>query len=88
MTSSVLDAALALADDAAAIPRENGELAFDAPWQGRALAMAVLLVERRGVEWDDFRQRLVAKIDHNPDRPYWDNWVAALDEFTGSFLSA
>lgn len=79
MSSPALDAALA-AEGADALPRINGELAFDAPWQGRALAMAVLLVERHGLPWEHFRSRLIAAIADDPERPYWDSWVAALDE--------
>ncbi len=69
-------------DDAFAeqtLPRSNGELIFDYPWQGRALAMAVLLVERTGRPWEDFRRRLVHAIGDKPGRPYWENWVAALE---------
>ncbi|HMG26455.1 MAG TPA: nitrile hydratase accessory protein, partial [Acidimicrobiia bacterium] len=47
----------------AALPRDNGELVFDAPWQGRVLAMALAVVEERGLEWDDFRRRLIAAIE-------------------------
>jgi hypothetical protein len=78
VSPSVLDDALG-PDGPAALPRVNGELAFDAPWQGRAMAMAVLLVERRGLAWDDFRQRLIAAIADDPDRPYWESWVVALE---------
>ena len=63
------------------LPRDNGALVFDAPWQGRALAMAVLVVERTGHRWDDFRTLLIASIDENPQRPYWESWVVALDRF-------
>lgn len=63
------------------IPRSNGSPAFDAPWQARAHAIAVLLVERTGQPWDAFRQRLMAAIAADPERPYWDSWVAALDDF-------
>ena len=65
---------------AAALPRENGELAFDAPWQGRVLGMALALVEQRGLEWDDFRERLIAAIDADPTRPYYESWTAALTD--------
>jgi hypothetical protein len=75
----VLDDALAPGGDAA-LPRVNGEVAFDAPWQGRALAMAVLLVEQRGLGWDDFRSRLIAAIADDPGRPYWESWVVALEQ--------
>ena len=61
------------------LPRSNGELVFDHPWQARALAMAVLLVERTGRPWDDFRRLLVKAIAEEPGRPYWEHWVVALE---------
>ena len=64
----------------AALPRQNGELVFDAPWQGRVLGMALALVEQRGLEWDDFRERLIAAIDADPTRPYYESWTAALTD--------
>jgi hypothetical protein len=60
------------------LPRENGELVFDAPWQGRVLAMAVGVVDHLGLDWDDFRTRLIAAIAEDPDRPYYESWTAAL----------
>jgi len=65
------------------LPRSNGALVFEAPWQGRALAMAVLLVERTGREWDDFRRQLIGAIGEDPGRPYWDSWGLALERFAG-----
>src|SRR5437868_2588318 len=62
----------------AALPRQNGELVFDAPWQGRVLGMALAVVQQRGLEWDDFRGRLIAAIDADPSRPYYESWTAAL----------
>ena len=64
----------------AALPRDNGELVFTAPWEGRALAMAVALVERLGLDWDAFRLRLIAAIADEPDRPYYESWAAALED--------
>ena len=64
----------------AALPRENGELVFDAPWQGRVLGMALAVVQERGLDWDDFRQRLIAAIDADPTRPYYESWTAALTD--------
>jgi nitrile hydratase accessory protein len=64
----------------AALPRENGELVFDAPWQGRVLGMALALVEQHELDWDDFRQRLIAAIDADPARPYYESWTAALTD--------
>jgi nitrile hydratase accessory protein len=63
---------------AAALPRQNGELVFDAPWQGRVLGMALALVQQRGLDWDEFRRRLIAAIDADPTRPYYESWTAAL----------
>jgi nitrile hydratase accessory protein len=64
----------------AALPRQNGELVFEAPWQGRVLGMALAVVQERGLEWDDFRQRLIAAIDADPTRPYYESWTAALTD--------
>ncbi|HXQ18651.1 MAG TPA: hypothetical protein VN781_03385 [Acidimicrobiales bacterium] len=63
------------------VPRANGSIAFDEPWQGRALAMAVLVVERSGRGWDDFRRHLIAALGEDTERPYWESWVRALDRF-------
>ena len=76
-TSPILDEGLA----EPSLPRDNGAPVFDAPWQGRALALAVLVVERTGRTWDDFRAHLIACIEGDSERPYWDSWVAALDRF-------
>jgi nitrile hydratase accessory protein len=64
----------------AALPRQNGDLVFDAPWQGRVLGMALAVVQQRGLEWDDFRERLIAAIDADPARPYYESWTAALTD--------
>lgn len=66
-------------DGPAAPPRDNGELVFNAPWEGRVFAMAVALVERLDVPWDEFRQRLIAAIARDPARPYYESWAAALE---------
>ena len=65
--------------DEASLPRDNGELVFDAPWQARALAIAVTLVDRLGLPWDAFRHRLIAEIANDPQRPYYESWGAALE---------
>ena len=63
----------------AALPRDNGELVFAAPWEGRAVALAVALVERLDLQWDAFRLRLIDAIAEQPDRPYYESWAAALE---------
>jgi nitrile hydratase accessory protein len=62
-----------------ALPRRNGELAFDAPWQGRAFAMAVAAVDNLGLDWEAFRAHLVAALEAEPARPYYESWLAALE---------
>jgi len=66
-------------DGESALPRDNGELVFAAPWEARAVAMAVALVERLGLPWDAFRQRLIGAIADDPDRPYYESWAVALE---------
>jgi nitrile hydratase accessory protein len=65
--------------DDQSLPRDNGELVFEAPWQARALAIAVALVDKLGLPWDAFRQRLMDEIAKDPQRPYYESWSAALE---------
>jgi hypothetical protein len=48
--------------DCAPLPRANGELVFEEVWQGRALGMGVVVLERLGLPWSDFRDHLAAAI--------------------------
>jgi nitrile hydratase accessory protein len=70
---------VALMDGVSALPRANGELVFSAPWEGRALALAVALVEELDLPWDEFRQRLIAGVAEAPNRPYYESWAVALE---------
>ena len=63
----------------AALPRDNGELVFDEPWEGRAVAIAVAAVRQLGLPWDEFRLRLIEAIGEVPERPYYESWAAALE---------
>lgn len=63
-----------------ALPRSNdGEPVFDDPWQGRVVAMAVETVAKLGLSWDAFRERLIAAIDDDPHRDYYESWLIALE---------
>jgi nitrile hydratase accessory protein len=80
---SAVDAALA---EHAPLPRDNGELVFEEPWQGRVLALGVLALERTGASWAEFRGHLVAAIQRHPPRPgesaatvYYTAWLDALE---------
>lgn len=62
------------------LPRRNGELAFDAPWQSTVFALAAAVIEHAfGGDREPFRQQLMAAIASEPGRPYWESWTAALE---------
>ena len=63
------------------VPRSNGTPVFDAPWQARAHALAVLSVQRSGRTWEEFRRHLIRAIERDDRRPYWDSWAVALEAF-------
>ena len=77
--NTALDPTITHMEGDAALPRDNGELVFAAPWEGRSLALAIALVDTLGLQWDDFRQQLIAAVEHEPDRPYYESWTAALE---------
>ena len=77
--SAELPLEVELMEDGSALPRDNGELRFAAPWEGRVLALAVALVDRLDLPWDAFRLRLIDAISEMPDRPYYESWTAALE---------
>jgi nitrile hydratase accessory protein len=62
----------------AALPRKNGELVFEAPWEGRAFGMAVVLHEKGAYPWDEFRDRLVQRVAEGSPR-YYESWLAAFE---------
>ena len=69
--------------EAARVPRKNGELVFEAPWQGRVFGLAVALSEQGVFAWEDFRQALIGEIAAAEARGgefrYYDAWLAALE---------
>ena len=72
---------------AEAPPRSNGELVFESPWQARAFGLAVGLVQEQGLDWEEFRGRLIAEIgawerEHEAGGDaydYYEHWLAALE---------
>jgi nitrile hydratase accessory protein len=52
-------------DGASALPRSNGELVFDAPWQGRLFGLVVHLCKAGAFKWDEFKTHLIAVIDES-----------------------
>jgi len=67
----------------AALPRKNGELVFDEPWQGRVFGMAVALHEQGFYDWDEFRRALIAQVQAAESRPgpfvYYEIWLATFE---------
>ena len=71
-----------------AMPRSNGELVFEEPWQARAFGIAVGLVQEQGLDWEEFRSRLIDEIGawerEHGNAPsdaydYYERWLAALE---------
>jgi nitrile hydratase accessory protein len=79
-----VDRLVAAMEGAGALPRKNGELVFDEPWQGRAFGMAVALHEQGRYEWEEFRQALIAQIAAAEARGgpfvYYELWLATFEE--------
>lgn len=74
-------------DDAATLPRDNGEIVFTRPWEARAFGMTVAMYEGGHFEWDSFRQRLIAEVgDGEPDAgsAYYEHWFAAFESLVVS----
>jgi hypothetical protein len=62
------------------LPRRNGEIVFDAPWQSTVFALATAVVENAlGGDREPFRRQLIAAIAADPGRPYWESWTTALE---------
>lgn len=61
------------------MPRRNGELVFEAPWESRAFGMVAAYLDAGGLDWEHFRRHLIEAIAVNPaDTPYYESWAAAL----------
>lgn len=68
------------------LPRTNGELVFEEPWQARALGMGVVALAELGVgavEWRDALAAAIERHGHDPDEDaasaYYAAWVDALE---------
>lgn len=67
----------------AAMPRKNGELVFDAPWESRAFGMAVALADE-AFDWGEFRAELIAEIarwesEDVGEWSYYERWLSTLE---------
>jgi nitrile hydratase accessory protein len=74
-------------DDNLQPPMANGEVLFEAPWQGRVFAMAVALHEAGVFTWSEFQNQLIEVIgawdrnsENTDDYEYYDHFQAALQQ--------
>jgi nitrile hydratase accessory protein len=78
-----VDRVVAVMEGQAALPRKNGELVFEEPWQGRVFGMAVALHERGLFEWEEFRQALIDRIAEAEAGPgpfvYYEIWLRTFE---------
>jgi len=78
------DGQIATMEAQIALPRENGELVFQAPWEARAFGLAVALNEQESYEWREFSAELAATIavaeQNNDPSSYYAGWIASLEE--------
>jgi len=67
----------------AAVPRKNGELVFEEPWEGRIFGMAVALHDQRVYGWEEFQRSLIATIAEvearGEDSRYYERWLASFE---------
>ena len=88
------DKQVAAMEDIAALPRQNGELLFEAPWEGHAFGLAVALNHGGQYEWREFHQRFVDEIARaeagNATSTYYERWLASLERLLAEkgFVSA
>jgi nitrile hydratase accessory protein len=81
-----VERSIALMSGPAALPRKNGEIVFEAPWQGRAFGIGVALCQRGIYPWREFQERLIGEVGAAdraaPDAAgsYYEQWVAALEK--------
>ncbi|GBD14754.1 High-molecular weight cobalt-containing nitrile hydratase subunit beta [bacterium HR25] len=88
MGEAGVERVIANMEGAAALPRRNGELVFESPWESRAFGIAVALYQEGVVDdWEEFRRRLIEEIGHwegqqgadQASWSYYERWLAALE---------
>lgn len=82
--AGTIDERIAKMDEQIALPRKNGELVFEAPWEARAFGLAVALNESGLYPWRDFSQGLAAEIataeQKGASSSYYERWLASLEK--------
>ena len=58
------------------------ERPFEEPWQAQAFAMTVCLHQSGAFSWTEWANALSKQIEQQPQRPYYNSWLAALEQIT------
>jgi nitrile hydratase accessory protein len=78
------DPPIAQTPEQVALPRKNGELVFEAPWEARAFGLAVALHEAGIYPWRDFSQGLAAETAAAEQQgaavSYYERWLDTLEK--------
>ncbi|WP_373503583.1 nitrile hydratase accessory protein [Aestuariivirga sp.] len=61
------------------LPKDNDGPVFARPWEAQAFAMAVKLNEAGVFTWVEWAETLGAELKAQPERPYYESWLAALE---------
>lgn len=65
--------------DLDSLPKDESGPVFAEPWEAQTFAMAVKLNEAGVFTWSEWAETLGAEIRAEPDRGYYDSWLAALE---------
>jgi nitrile hydratase accessory protein len=71
----------------AGVPRKNGELIFETPWESRTFGIAIALCEKGVFDWEDFRKELITQVGKAERENfaitgmwnYYEIWTASLE---------
>jgi nitrile hydratase len=78
------DARITQMEASVALPRSNGELVFQSPWEARAFGLAVALNEAGVYPWRDFSAGLAAETaaveQHGGQASYYERWLETLEK--------
>ncbi|MGH7916051.1 MAG: nitrile hydratase accessory protein [Candidatus Binataceae bacterium] len=71
----------------------EGDSAFREPWEARVFALVLSMAGAERIEWEGFRQRLIAEIARDEaaherasevrDRVYYHCWLRAFEDLLG-----
>ena len=65
--------------ESARLPKDEDGPVFAEPWEAQAFAMAVKLNEAGAFTWSEWAETLGAELKAEPQRPYYESWLAALE---------